>query len=109
MFHEFQGHVRTDETRSAGQEYIHGFESPDFSGSTKEINLRAGSRRGVLAVTCKTGKGMRVFLAKRYFRITLAIARKGARLCPSVLDSLTIARHGESSGELQFSDDLKSD
>jgi hypothetical protein len=49
------------------------------------------------------------WLAKRYFQITLAISREGATLCPSVLDSLTIAWHGKSSGELQFSDDLKSD
>jgi hypothetical protein len=109
VFHQLQSHVRADETRSAGQEYIHGFESPDFCGQTKEINLRATSGRGVLAVTHQTSKGMRVFSAKRYFRITLAISRKGATLCPSVLDSLTIARHGKSSGELQFSDDLKSD
>ena len=64
MFHEFHVHVRADETRSAGQEYVHGFESSDFCGQTKEINLRTASGRGVLAVTHQTGKNMRYFLPK---------------------------------------------
>jgi hypothetical protein len=41
--------------------------------------------------------------------IVVAIAAEPAILPLSVLDSLTIAWHGKSSGELQFSDDLKSD
>jgi hypothetical protein len=82
---------------------------PAYAPGEKKLICGQPSGRGVLAVTHQTGKGMRVFSAKRYFRITLAISRKGATLYPSVLDSLTIARHGKSSGELQFSDDLKSD
>jgi hypothetical protein len=46
---------------------------------------------------------------KRLLPIVVAIAAEPAILHPSVLDSLTIAWHGKSSGELQFSDDLKSD
>jgi hypothetical protein len=46
---------------------------------------------------------------KRLLPFFVAITAKPAILPASVLDSLTIARHGKSSGELQFSDDLKSD
>jgi hypothetical protein len=35
--------------------------------------------------------------------------RQNQRYFTRLLDSLTIAWHGKSSGELQFSDDLKSD
>jgi hypothetical protein len=39
--------------------------------------------------------------AKRKLPIVVAITAKPAILHPSVLDSLTIARHGKSSGELR--------
>jgi hypothetical protein len=50
----------------------------------------------------------RVFAPKDCCRLLLLL-RQNQRYFARLLDSLTIAWHGKSSGELQFSDDLKSD
>jgi hypothetical protein len=49
MFHQFHGHVRTDETRSASQEYIHELSFPGFAPGEKKLIYKRNPGAAVYA------------------------------------------------------------